>query len=321
MGTCVAKLPHEACGSRHGLQVFAQDDGTVNGYCYKCGTFVANPYGVPKKADELPVPVKKTPEQIAEEIKEIGGYQTVDIQARKLRAANLSQFGVKVALSEKDGKTPQAMFFPYYRGEELVAYKAKTIGLENNLQWVVGDGKDLDLFNWHNAKKSGAYRLIITEGEADAVAVDRIYELYGKDEYKPAVVSLPYGAGSARKSIQKHLNDIRRLFKEVVLSFDMDEKGRQAVKEVMLLLPDAKDAQLPAKDANDCIKQGVQKAAYKALQWDSAPPKHSSLIFGEAVHEEAKVQAEYGELSWPFASLNKKLRGIRYGETIYIGAG
>ena len=44
-------------------------------------------------------------------------------------------------------------------------------------------------------------------------------------------------------------------------------------------------------------------------------------MYGEDIHESARTQAEYGQLTWPFEVLNKKTRGIRYGETIYLGAG
>lgn len=320
MGQAIDAISH-SCGTRKGLRIFADEDGSVSGFCFSCSTFILNPYGTPKTVSDLPKPALKTPEEIKEELDEISSYPTVDIFSRKLRKESLEKFGVKVALSEQDGKTPQAMYFPLTRKGELVGYKVKTLGFTENRTWTVGDAKNVDLFNWENARKSGAYRLIICEGEADAVAVDRIYDLHGKDEYKPAIVSLPYGAGQAVKIIQKHLADIKRLFKEVVLCFDNDVPGQDAAKKVMLILPEAKNAILPVKDANDCLKEGLAKAAYKAMQWDSTPVKKSSLVFGEDVHEAAKVAATYGELSWPFPTLNKTLKGIRYGETIYVGAG
>jgi twinkle protein len=252
----------------------------------------------------------------------VQGYQFLDLPTRKLRAKTLEKFGIRVAVSEEDGVTPQAAYQPYYKNGKLCAYKVKTIGLgEHNKTYWLGDGKDVDLFNWQEAKGSGAYRLIITEGEMDSAAVDRIYEMYGNEEYKPAIVSLQYGAGRARESLQKHAEEIKRLFKEVVLVFDDDEPGRNAVNSAMLTLPNAKTVTLPEKDANDCLIAGKAKAAYKTLAYHLAKPKNTRLVYAEDIHEAAREAAKYGELTWPFPKLNAKTRGIRYGETVYIGAG
>ena len=321
MGTLIDRLPH-SCGTRQGLSVFAEEDGKVNGYCFACNSLVLNPYGVPKIVGDLPPPKVKTDAEIEAEIAEVSGYQFLDIPGRKLRAKTLEKFGIRVAVSEKDGVTPQALYMPLTKDGKITGYKVKTIGLgENNKTYSIGDAKGVDLFNWENARKSGAYRLVITEGELDAAAVDRIHEMHGKPEYFPAIVSLQYGAGRARESIQKHIKEIKALFKDVVLCFDNDKAGHDAVAKAMLVLPSAKSVMLPEKDANDCLIAGKAKAAYTALSFNAAKPKNSRLVFGEEVHESAREQAKYGELTWPFPRLNAKTRGIRYGETIYVGAG
>lgn len=322
MSQAIDRIPH-SCGTLQGLRVFARDDGTVDGFCFACNAFVRHPYGgEERKVTDLPAPKIKTEAEIKEELAEVDGYQVLDLPDRKLRKANLDNFGIKVAVSEQDGKTPQAVYMPLTKKGKITAYKVKTVGLgEHNKTYTIGDAKDVDLFNWEAARKSGAYRLIITEGELDAVAVERIYELHGDEKYKPAVVSLQYGAGRARESIQKHVREIKELFQEVVLCFDNDKPGQDAVGKAMLVLPNAKNVILPEKDANDCIKQGKAKAAYTALSYRANKPKNSRLVFGEEVHESAREQAAYGELTWPFAKLNAKTRGIRYGETIYVGAG
>jgi 5S rRNA maturation endonuclease (ribonuclease M5) len=163
--------------------------------------------------------------------------------------------------------------------------------------------------------------LYITEGENDAVALSRIFEMYGKEEYTPAIVSLPRGASSARQALQKHAADIKRLFKEVVLCFDNDQPGQEAVQQAMLVLPDAKSVILPEKDANDCLINGKAKAAYNALAFNIQKPKNTRILSGVDLHDKAKQPAKYGELSWPFEKMNQDLRGIRLGETIYLAAG
>lgn len=317
----VDRIAH-SCGTTKGLVVYANEDGTTDGWCYACGKGVPNPYGDERVVDYKEARERsKDPEEVKLRLDEIGSYKCVDLPSRKLRQANLEKFGIKVGLSEFDGKTPTEVALPYRRGKEIVGYKIKTVGITPGRLWGVGDLRDVDMFGWEEAKNSTSTTLIITEGELDAVAVDRIFELHGKDEYHPAIVSLPSGAGSAGKAILRHLPEIKRRFKNVVLAFDMDAAGEEAVKAAQLLLPDAKRAHLPAKDANDCIVEGKAKAAHKALLWDAKKVTTGKLVMASSIHEAAKIPPTYGELTWPFPTLNRKLRGIRYGETIYVGAG
>jgi twinkle protein len=317
MATIIARLPH-SCGTKKGLNVFAEE-GEISGYCFACNTYVPHPYGVDVDIKDIPKPKVKTPQEIEAEIVEITAYTTVDVTARKLRQKNLEKFNIKVGLSEEDGHTPKEVYQPYTKNGSLCAYKVKI--LENGKTFWLGDGKDVDLFNWENAKRSGAYRLIITEGELDSVAVDRIFEMHGKEEYSPAIVSLPYGAGRARQSLQKHAEEIKRTFKEILFCFDNDKPGQDAVSECMLVFPQAKNVILPEKDANDCLIQGKAKAAYNAIAFNAVKPKNTRIIMGMDIHEKAKEPAKYGELTWPWHKMNEDLRGIRLGETIYIGAG
>jgi len=318
----VTKLPH-SCGSRKGLQVF-EEEGKLTGYCFSCGTYVADPLGEGKTIDDIPKKQRmgKTKEEIEEEFATIANCSAIDLRDRKLRKEALEAFGVKIGVSEQDGTTPTYHFYPYTKGGELVAYKVRHI--DTKRMWSIGDQKDVDLFGWEEAKATGAKRLIITEGELDAVALRRILELYTKEAYKdyiPAVCSLPHGSGGASKDLAKLLPTIRKHFKEISLCFDGDEAGEKAIEDACKIAPDATVITLPSKDANACIIEGKGKAAFAATQFNAAKPKNTSLVFGEDLHEEAREPAQYGELTWPWEHLNKVTRGIRYGETIYLGAG
>ncbi len=50
-------------------------------------------------------------------------------------------------------------------------------------------------------------------------------------------------------------------------------------------------------------------------------PKNTRLVHDVDLHIAAREQPKFGELTWPWEHLNKTTRGIRFGETIYIGAG
>lgn len=321
-GVCLDRIAH-SCGTRHGLQVFQQEDGTVDGYCFSCNTPVRHPYG-DNSQDKIPEGVKsvlkRSVESIQEELDDIGSYPTVDVVSRRLRADTLAHFGVKVGLSETDGKTPEMLCFPYYKDEVLVRYKYKV--LTTNQQWSVSLDKDVDLFGWAQAVRSGAKRLVIVEGEPDAVALTKIIDMHTKadfEDFKPAVVSIPNGAGSAYRDLSRVANKVTKHFKEICFCFDNDKAGEEATQECLKIFPDAHVITLPEKDANDCILKGTTKTAWKAVTFKAEKPKNTRLVWGEEIHESAKKPAEFG-VPWPWEQVTDLTRGIRTGETIYLGA-
>lgn len=321
-GTCLDKLEHE-CGSSQGLQVFATEDGNVDGYCFSCDTFVKHPYGKPKLAVDIPKPKRKkrTPEEIQSELDSIGKLKSFDLPDRQLRKGILQYFGIKIGLDTSDGKTPKLHFYPYTSGGKVVKYKVRVV--ETKKMWSVGSCDDLDLFGWEQALALGAKRLIIVEGEPDTAALQWILGTFNKKEYEdniPAVVSLINGASGAGKDLARLAPKIRKHFKEVSFCFDNDEAGELATEAACKVMPEATTIALPCKDANDCILEGRAKSAFKAAMFNATRPKNSSLIWLDEVYEDAKEQAVFG-MSWPWDNVTRQTRGIRKGETYYFGAG
>ena len=319
-GKCVEKLPH-SCGSRRGLQVFQKEDGSYDGFCFSCGTAVPDPYK-DKPEGYKPAYNPKTDEEIQEEIDEVKEFQTVALKDRGLSKESLEHFGIKIGLSEVDGVTPTSHFYPYYKGDELKGFKCRVI--EGKKFFSIGSVKDVDLFGWHQAVLSGGKKLFVTEGELDAVALYQIFRAVNKGtKYEsniPAIVSLAHGSGSAVKELLKHREMIFMHFKEIVLVFDQDKPGEEAVEAVLKVFPEGVSvAHLPRKDANQCLLEGVSKAAYNAVAFNSVKPKNTRLVLADSLFEEAKIAPTIGA-PWPWEAVTKKTRGIRLGETIYIGA-
>ena len=319
---CVEKIKHNDpnCNS-YALQVFLEPDGKYTGFCFSCGKHVASPYS-DKPPDYKPKAFNKSPEQIEAELTEIGLYKTVALPDRKLKKEYLEYFGIKIGLSEMDGTTPISHHYPYFKDGLLIGYKSRII--ENKKMWAVGSTKDADLFGWEQAVAAGGKKLFITEGECDAVALFQIMKEHNKGtqwaDLNPAVVSLSHGAATAAKQLGKMLPEIRKHFKEIVLVFDNDGPGKEAVSDVLKIIPDALVASLPEKDANECLVAGKSKACYNACQFNAQKPKNTRLVSGNDLHEKAKEPAVYG-ISWPWKHITESTRGIRLGETIYIGAG
>ena len=320
MSRCVEKLPH-SCGSRNGLQVFEKEGGGYDGYCFACGTYVEDPYK-DKPAGYKPVFVKKSEEEIKAEVDEITGYKTVELKDRKLRKESLEYFGIKIGVSEADGVTPVSHYYPYYKDGVLVGYKARVV--ENKKFFAKGSIKECSLFGWDQAIAAGGKKLFITEGELDAVSLYQIFKDHNRGTnyaaLDPPIVSLAHGAGSAIRDISKFATDIRKHFKEVVLVFDTDAAGKKAAEEVVKIFPDATVATLPDKDVNACLVSGKSKACYNAVVFNAQRPKNTRLVSVASVADAARKQVEWG-YSWPYKALTDLTRGIRLGETYYLGSG
>jgi twinkle protein len=319
MTQCIELLPHE-CGSSDALQVFQNDRGNYTGYCFSCDTYVADPYG--DSEGHPPKKVQKSAENILAELQEISRCPTVPLPERKLNEEALSYFDVKMGLSEQDGTTPVLHYYPYYKGDTLVAYKARLI--EGKNFWSVGDIKEGDLFGWKQALEAGAKALYIVEGELDAVSLYQALNHKAKGSrwasYAPAVVSLKNGASSAKRDLAALLPAISSNFKEVVLVFDQDEAGQAAVKDVMQIIPYAKTVTLPAKDPNECLTKGFAHALCNAVLFKRDKPKNTRLVRGAPLRDKARQETPMG-MDWPWKGLTDLTRGVRFGETIYLGAG
>lgn len=312
-----------SCGSRKGKNIFQNEDGTYSAWCFSCNKYFPNPYEEKPEGYKPPVGFKKSPEEVEKELDAISKFQTLALSDRKLSKESLSHFGITVSVSEEDGETPVAHYYPYTKKGIRSGYKVRIV--DSKKFWGVGDRRDCDLFGWVQAVQAGSKRLYITEGELDAVATFQMLRDANKNkgEYAdliPAVVSLPDGSGCAAKVLSKFAAQIRASFKEVVLVFDEDEPGQKAIEDAMKVLPEAIVAKLPCKDANACLMEGKAKAFIAAVVFNAKKPKNTRIVSSQEVEEKARKPVEWG-FSWPYKALTKLTRGIRLGETYYLGAG
>jgi twinkle protein len=193
--------------------------------------------------------------------------------------------------------------------------KAQKLRFPDKTFAVIGDGKNLPLFG-QNLFTEGGLKVIITEGEIDCLSVAQATNL------KWAVVSLPSGAGSAEKSIKDSLEWLES-FQEVILMFDNDDPGREAVsKTVELFSPGkVKVFQYPEgyKDANELLQAGLGGAIIDGI-FKAKAYRPDGIISGQDLLEDVLSEPLPG-LTIPYPEMNRMFDGLRYGSLYLFTAG
>lgn len=291
-----ANCPRPDCGSS---DAFSYKDGDKFGYCFSCGE--SSPVD-----EDMVVPVKKPSTRVTSmTLDDIQELEIRGFEERKIKKNVAAYYDVRVQYDESGNI--KAHLYPYTRDGKLVAYKRRT--LPKKFQ-TIGDWKDVDLFN--QTKARGSDRLVITEGEIDAMSVSAAqYEKYGK--FFP-VVSLTSAA--VLETLIRNRQWVRS-FKEVVLCFDQDDAGRKATEEAAKIIgyDKVKICTLPEKDANEVwLKQGGNELLNCLFNAQAYSP--AGIVRGEAIWEQFTAIQDAVIVAYPpaLAELQEKLRGIRQGD-------
>ena len=308
----------ESCGSSDAMQVYS--DG--HGYCFSCQTYFkpAMIAGVEDNDDVLDL------ELLSE--KSYKPSNTNDARKPRLshrgfRERHITKqvtafYGVGV-LEEVQGGKILEHWYPYYNEDGTVAcHKVRKLPKEfrNEPAGVSAP----ELFG-QRLFPSGGKRIVITEGELDAMAINQAQ--YDKYERFYPVVSLPAGAQSAKKILSKHIKYLRS-FEEVVLCFDEDEQGQLATEQACKVIgaDKVKIATLPEKDACDTL---VKHGGHRLLQciWDAEEWQPASIISVEDLWKSLEEYQEIDSMPYPpcLHGLNEKSKGMRQGEITLFTSG
>jgi twinkle protein len=136
------------------------------------------------------------------------------------------------------------------------------------------------------------------------------------------MVSLPHGAASAKKDIQKQI-PLLQGYQEIILFFDGDEAGRKASEEAAQVLPPGKVkiARLEGyKDASEALQENNAEAIRKAI-WDAKEYRPDGIIEGKTLETLVTTPIPPADHDYPFKGLQDKLHGIRYQELTTITSG
>lgn len=168
-------------------------------------------------------------------------------ETRKLSLAAIEAYQVATK--------PGQIILPFKRGPEktdtpeMVKWRSTT---DKKTMPTSKDQKPT-LFGWQAIPKN-AREVTICEGEFDAMALW---------DYGYPALSVPFGGGKGGKQewIEYEYQKLEQ-FDLINVCMDADGPGREGAKEIIERLgrERCRMVNLPAKDANDCLKEGVPKA-------------------------------------------------------------
>jgi twinkle protein len=283
-------LRHEscpACGSRNNLARY--DDG--HGFCFGCSYWEPGDGSdyTPSQQSRMTFTLKGSPEPLPK---------------RRISEEVCKKYRVN-----RDGSR---LYFHYFNSDGICT-GAKVKTTDKQFTWD-GNNSDHSLFGQHLFPSSGK-RVVITEGELDALSCQ---------EAMPGwpMVSIPDGAASAKRSIQRQLEWLQG-YQEIVLFFDNDDAGRQAAKDAASILPPGKCtiARLDGwKDASDALQEGAAQAIREAI-WNATPYRPDGIVDAKSLLEVITTPNPPCAHEYPYVGLQSKLHGIRYGELVTITAG
>ena len=278
-------LPCQSCGSSDCLADYG--DHT---YCFVCDEYI--------KCQEHEDKLSQITDFILGEIKAL--------KKRGINASTAKKWDYRTAI-HGEGTVQVAN----YRdgGKEITGQKVRKA--DKTFFWT---GTKSNKF-WGQHKWKGGRRLVVTEGEIDALTVSQL------GECKWPTVSVPNGAQSAKNIFKKNIEWLEK-FDQVVICFDQDDEGQKAAEECAVLLSPGKVfvVSLPLKDANEMLMEGRVDELTSAL-WEANPWRPDGIVGVDEVWENYLRTEIEDSYQYPFNGLNEKLRGIRKQEIVCITAG
>lgn len=283
------------CCSSDARQIY-EDGGS---FCFSCGRVFPKDLGALSKVKEVKeVEAKLTLDQVKT-------YPIRGFPERKITKAVCEFFEVRVGV-DSDNQT-ETHYYPY-GSKEIKGYKERT--LPKAFMWV---GKSGGLFG-QSKFNGGGKRLIITEGEIDALSVAQA----SMDRYKKVypVISLPSSTGTDQLIESR---EWIRSFAEVVLCFDNDEAGDKAVAKAIKIIgtDKVKIAKYPTgcKDQNDVLLKHGSESVNQSV-WDAQPYCPAGIIAKEDIWKQMVERKNIPCIPYPpcLEGVNTKIKGMRTGE-------
>jgi twinkle protein len=258
------------------------------------------------------------------------GLRCRNLVDRHITADIAAFYNVRVGMNEEDKVARH--YYPRYDHEmNWVSAKCRTLPKEFSFDHLGNMSETkLKMFGQYTLnrilKEGGRMnKLLLVGGECDAMAGQKMLYDAATGQYKGKYyhVWAPNNGEKAMEDILENAETIRQ-FDEIIVAFDNDETGTEMNRAIAklfrgkvkyLVYPDG------CKDANDCLKKGLEKEFVNAWFNPVDAANYSTMIKSAGdLADKAKAKVKMG-LSWFNPKLNAITLGIRKYMLITIGAG
>src|SRR5690554_31942 len=287
-------------------------------YCNRCG------YTTNWKEQDLPVKERKeiTDEELRELLDEFTSCPVRAFKDRGISESTVLRFGCRAGVHPADRTRIGNYLLPFHSRDDSGEYRVTgfKVGIPKDQRkpdlpkyFNRGRVKDAVLFGEELLPDQPFKKLFITESPMDALA---LYEAIKQSnsstkwaDLEPNVVALPHGTGSAVDAVNRSAKKLK-LAEEIILVFDNDKAGQDAVAKVKALLPHVKSVQLPMKDCNDMLIAGKGKELAKLAMWGAEAVKVDGVVDISEIEDDIVKKPTWGS-PYPWPSLTQLTYGIR----------
>lgn len=267
---------------------------------------------------------------------------------RGISKETCERFGVRAGLSEKDGKTVEAFYFPSFNQKgKIVGYKKQdiTVDKSHDYHWTTVGSVSIGnkLFGQNTVEEMNRKRanLILTEGEWDSLSVYQscIDSVKGTkyEGIEPTVVSIPMGTKNAVEAIL-HNEQFVKSYDAATLFFDDDHCTPAELKKGIMKGHEAREAVASAlvgsgialmtitpseglKDASDYLQANKSQELSKLVQFGKRVFSAEKIVKASDISfEDLIAKRPEGLYVKSFPKLMDKLHGFRTRELVLLTA-
>lgn len=288
------------------------------------------------------------PNRKQETVDDVQKYPFKDFPERGISKETCERFGVRAGLSEKDGKTIEAFYFPSFNQKgKITGYKKQdiTVDKSHEYHWTTVGSVSISnkLFGQNTVEEMNRKRanLIITEGEWDFLSVYQscVDSVKGTkyEGIEPTGVSIPMGTKNAVEAIL-HNESFVKSYDAITIFFDDDHctpaeakkgivKGHEAREQVANALVGSGISLMTIspsegfKDASDYLQAGKSAELAKLVQFGKRIFSAEKIVKASDISfEELITKRPEGLYVNSFPKLMEKLHGFRTRELVLLTA-